>query len=115
MQEKISDQLKSIFAEAKETLKLNVDYAKLTASEKLTILFSTCVFGLIAFVLLSLMFFFVSLLIVNIISRGVGLIGAYAIMAGVYVALLVALVLLRRRLIIDPIARAVTRLLFKGF
>ncbi|MDE6555904.1 MAG: phage holin family protein [Duncaniella sp.] len=115
MPDKTSDQLKSLFAEAKETFKLNVDYARLTAAEKLTVLFSTCVFGFIAFVLVSLMLFFLSLMIVNLISEEVGFIGAYAIMAGVYVVLMVVLILMRRQLIINPISRAVSRLLFNGF
>ncbi|MDE6078979.1 MAG: hypothetical protein K2G35_02830 [Duncaniella sp.] len=115
MSEKSSERLKSLLAEAKDTFKLNIDYARLTASEKLTVLFSTAVFGFALFVLGSLMFFFISLLVVNLISDEIGIIGAYAVMAGVYVVMIVALIILRRQLIINPIARAVSRLLFSGF
>ncbi len=45
----IREQLSSIWIEIKETLHLNLDYAKLTATEKITVLLSTIAIVLICF------------------------------------------------------------------
>lgn len=106
------DQFHSLWAELRTTLKLNVDYAKLTAAEKLTMLLTALSFALLAFVLISLIMFFLSIAIVRWIATGVGIIWAYFIMCGFYMVLLGVVVAFRRQLIVNPIARFVSRLFF---
>ncbi|MCM1075858.1 MAG: hypothetical protein NC411_00685 [Bacteroides sp.] len=106
------NQIHTLWAEIKESLRLNVNYAKFTAAEKLTLLLTTITFAIIGFVLVSLVMFFLSIAIVRCIATGVGLIGAYFIMCGFYVILLGAVVLFRKQLIVNPIARFVSRLFF---
>ena len=77
MSETKQDQFHSLWAELKSTLKLNVDYARLTAAEKMTMLLTTVTLALIAFVLVSLIMFFLSIAIVRCIATGVGMIWAY--------------------------------------
>lgn len=112
MSETKQDQLHSLWAELRTTLKLNVDYAKLTAAEKMTMLLTTITFALLAFVLISLIMFFLSIAIVRCIATGVGIIWAYFIMCGFYVVLLGVVFAFRKQLIINPIARFVSRLFF---
>lgn len=106
------NQIHTLWTELKETLKLNVDYAKFTAAEKVTMLLTTGALALLAFVLISLFMFFLSMAVVRWIAAGVGLIGAYFIMCGFYVVLLGVVVAFRKQLVINPIARFVSRLFF---
>lgn len=106
------NQLNTFWAELKSTFKLNVDYAKLTAAEKLTMLLTTVALALIVFVLMSLIVFFLSLAAVRCIAAGVGMIWAYFIVCAFYVIILALAIAFRKQLIIDPIARFVSRLFF---
>ena len=109
-----SSQLNSLWNELKETLKLNIDYAKLTAAEKITILLSTVAFVFVAFVMVSSIVFFVSLALVMLLSKSTGIFGASMIMAGIYVVFLIVAFLLRRSLIINPISKFVSYLILKN-
>lgn len=105
-------QINTFWEELKATFKLNVDYARLTAAEKMTMLLTTVTFALLGFVLISLIMFFLSLAVVRCIATGVGIIWAYFIMCGFYVLLLALVLAFRKQLIINPIARFVSRLFF---
>ncbi len=109
----IRDQISSIWIEIKETLRLNLDYAKLTATEKLTILLSMTGLALVCFALASIIIFLISLGLMLLLAKSTGLFGACMIMAGIYALILVAAVLLRKQLIIDPIARFISHLFLK--
>ena len=105
-------QFNTLWSELKTTFKLNVDYAKLTAAEKLTLLLTSVSLALLAFVLLSIIMFFMSLALVRCIATGVGMIWAYVIMGAFYIVLLAVIVLFRKQLIVNPISRFVSRLFF---
>lgn len=109
-----TSQLNSIWTEIKETVKLNIDYAKLTAAEKVTVLLSTMAFVVLAFVIVSIVVFFVSLGIVVLIASSTGMFIAAMIMAAIYVILLVLAFILRKQFIINPIARFVSHLIIKN-
>ncbi len=107
-------QINSLWTEVKETIKLNLDYAKLTAAEKVTILLSTIGFVLLAFVMISVVVFFISLGIVILMADSIGMFASSMIMAGIYAVLLVTVFFLRTQLIINPIARFVSHLIIKN-
>ena len=109
----IKDQINSVWLEIKETIRLNLDYAKLTGAEKITVLLSMVAVGLIALILISLFFFFLSMALVMLIAKSTGIFGACMIMAGVYVVLVILLFALKRKFIVDPISRFVSHLILK--
>lgn len=107
------NQLHTFWAEMKDTFRLNVDYAKLTAAEKLTVLFTTVSIALIGLVLGSMIIFFLSLAVASWIAEGIGHVWAYFIVCGFYVVVLTLAVVFRKQLIINPIAGFISRLFFK--
>lgn len=106
------NQFTGLWADLKESFRLNVDYAKLTAAEKLTMLFTTVTFAVIGFALASIILLFLSMAIVSIIAKGIGLFWAYMIVSGFYVVVLALILAFRKQLIVNPISRFVTRLFF---
>lgn len=108
----IKNQISSIWEEVKTTIHLNIEYAKLTGAEKLTLLISMAAVSAIIFVLGSLILFFISLATVWLIAEGTGLVWAYVIMASFYILMLVLLMAFRKKLIIDPVALYISKLIF---
>ncbi|MDE6484220.1 MAG: hypothetical protein K2L14_02360 [Duncaniella sp.] len=107
------NQFRTLWAEAKNYFTLNVDYAKFTLAEKLTVFLTAASVCAVAFVLLAIMMFFVSMALVRWIAEATGMVGAYFIMTGFYVILLALVIILRKPLIINPISKFVTKLFFK--
>lgn len=106
------NQLHTFWAEMKDTFKLNVDYAKFTAAEKMTVLFTTVSIVLVGFMLASVIIFFFSLAVASWIAEGIGHVWAYFIVCGFYVLVLTVAIVFRKQLIINPIAGFVSRLFF---
>ena len=87
-----------------------LDNVRLSAAERLTLLMSAIALGGIATILVTAVLLFVSIgaarLLASLTPHG-----AYFIVAGFYALLLIVVVAMRRRLITDPIARLVSRLI----
>ncbi len=106
-------QISTIWSEIKETVSLNVEYAKLTATEKVTVLGSMAALALVCLILASFVIFLISLGLMLLLAKSTGLFGACMIMAGIYAVFIVVVILLRRQLIIDPVARFISRLILR--
>lgn len=106
--------LQAIWAEIKDYLELNIEYAKLTAAEKLTILLTSAALAIVSGVLAVLIVFFVSIAGAYWLAQaGMSVALAYTIVAGFYVLMLVVIFLLRKQLLINPIAKFITKLFLK--
>lgn len=100
----------AVYDSIRRLLTLQLDYARLTVAEKLTVLLSTIAFYSMAVALASLVLIFLSIGLGQLLaSTDLGKF-AYFIVAGMYVVLLVLLFIMRKRLIINPIARFMSRL-----
>lgn len=109
----IREQLTSIWIEIRETLRLHLDYAKLTATEKLSVLLSMMGLALICLLLGSIVIFIVSLGLMPLLAKSTGLFGACMIMAGIYALMLIAAIIFRKQLIINPVTRFLSHLFLK--
>lgn len=101
-----------LWASLREYIALNINYAKLTASEKLTLFLAAAACVLSYFVFGTLVFFFMSLAVVEWIGEAIGVAPAYAIMGGFYLLLILVVSLFKKQLIVNPIARFITKLIF---
>ena len=106
-------QISGIWSEIKETVSLNIEYAKLTATEKVTVLFSMAALAAVCLILASFVIFLISLGLMLLLAKSTGLFGACMIMAGIYAVFIVTVLLLRRQLVIDPVARFISRLILR--
>lgn len=93
--------------------RLQLDYAKLTAADKLTMILGLVAMGLLGVLLGSVFLFFVSLAVVQFIAPYVGLGWAYMIMSGFALILIALMIVLRRTLILNPLARFISRVILK--
>lgn len=101
----------------KELLKrlgaLYVDNAKLTVTEKLTELVSAGVMLVVMLVLGVFGVAFLSGACIELLALMLPLWACYLIMVGVFVALIAALVLLKKKIVVNPIARFISRLVYE--
>lgn len=91
-------------------LRLAIEDARLGASEKLTILLSTLAFYGMGAALGLLVLVFVSIGVGHLLADTIAPKMAYIYVACFYVLLFVLMVLFRRQIFINPIARLITRL-----
>jgi len=92
---------------------LNLDYARLTAAEKLTILLSTVAFYMAAVAMGTVALIFISVGVGHLLASTCLGEAAYLYVAAFYLLVFVLLIVFRRRIFIDPICRFITRLLVK--
>lgn len=111
MRFKIIDDIQNIVEQGKSWATLELEYAKLTLAEKLTMLMTTLIIGLICLllgmvVLILISFCFVALF-ANIMSNAL----AFICVAGIILLLLVLLWVFRDPLLLNPLAKMITRIL----
>lgn len=110
MKEKLTDELKDIFVQGKNWMKLEVEYAKLTLAEKMTMLFSAMIIGAVCLLMGMVVLILLAFALVELFRLMMSPALAYLSSAGVIVVLIVLFYLFRKPLLLNPIARFITRL-----
>lgn len=111
MKENITSEIKEIFSQSKTWLELQVEYTKLTAAEKFTIMTSTFVLGAICMLLGMVVVFLLSFSLVDVFKLIMSPALAYLTVSGILIVLIVLIYIFRRPMLFNPIARYMTRLL----
>ena len=100
-----------LWAELKKYLTLQIDYAKLTTVEKLLVLLSAIAMVAVMLILGACVLFYLSFAVVFMLSDAIGSTwGAYLIVSGIFLVLMLVVYALRQKLILDPVSRFLTRL-----
>lgn len=94
-------------------LRLGLDNMRLTLTEKLTVLFSAMAFFVIAIALCAFVLVFISVGMVKLLTLSMPEHFAYMLVSVVYLIVFGVLYVLRQKIIVDPIARFLSRLLVK--
>ena len=112
MKEKLIDEIKEIFSQSTSWIKLEVEYAKFTIAEKFTVLMATLIIGAVCFLLGFAALLLLTFAGVELFKMILSPVLSYCAMAGVVCVLLILLYLCRRPLLLNPIAKFITRLFF---
>ena len=94
----------------RDFLNHKLEYARLTGAEKVTVMLSGIALVMVALMLTLFCIFFLSLAISQWIASAIGLGWSYLITAGIYAIVIVLLIVFRKPLIQDPIARFVSKI-----
>lgn len=110
MKTKLTDELRSLISDSREWLRLEVEYAKLTLAEKFTVLLSTFVLGAVCLLMFIVILILLSFALVDVfrlfLSPGL----AFLSVAGILMLLILLVYLLRKPLLLNPIARLISKL-----
>ncbi len=94
----------------KDFLDNKLEYARLSGAEKTTVMLSGIALVLAVFMFALFFVFFLSLALSQWIASAIGEGWSYLIISGIYAALIALLILFRKPLIQDPIARFVSKI-----
>lgn len=100
-----------LFAEVKRLGSLHLENIKLLATEKLTLLLGRIAMVAVTFTVSATALIFLSMAVADFLLRGLEPCWTYLIIGGFYVMIVVLTCVFRRRLIIDPIARYISRMI----
>lgn len=105
--------LSSAWTLTKQLLRLKVEDARLVMAERLSILLDSLLFIIIAILLGTCCLGFITFAIVHFLSTVMEPGWAYMIIAAFYAAMIGILIMLRRQLITNPVARLISRLILE--
>ncbi|MGM9862636.1 MAG: hypothetical protein ACI305_00020 [Lepagella sp.] len=112
MKSKLLDEIKTIRDEAMRFFSVAVEYAKFTAAEKFTLLSGMLVIGIVCLFAFAFILIFLGFSCAELFKLFMCPALAYLSTAGIFFVLCLLLVLLRKPLILTPISRLLTRILF---
>lgn len=112
MKDKFTDEIKEIIHNSVNWAKYEVQYAKLTAAEKMTVLGTAVAIGAVVMMLAIVVLLMLSFALKGVFQMWMATPLAYLCVAGVWILFILIVFLFRKKLISDPIAKFITRLFF---
>ena len=94
---------RKLFEEGKKYINLQIDYAKLTATEKISVILGMSVLFAVILVLSVGAGIYLSFALVYLLEPLVGIVGSYAIVGAVFLLLIAIVILFKKKLILVPI------------
>lgn len=111
--QKKENSIKQLTEEIKEYVNLQVNIVQISFIEKLTKIISLIIIGGVISALLMGFLFYLLFALAYLLIPIVGEIAGFAIIGGIYLLLLVILLLFKKRLVINPVLRAVIKVFSK--
>lgn len=110
MENKLNDDIKKVGADLKEWLMLELEYMKLTAAEKVSILVSTLILVIILFIIFMVVLILFSFALVDLFNLFMPHSLACVTVGGILLLIIGSLYLLRNALVVNPITKLITKL-----
>ena len=105
---------KKLFNEARRYFSMEWDYTKLTAVEKLAVLLSAVAFVAVVIIIGTFILHYLFAALISILASAMGCAwGAHLIAAAILLVLLLVVFAFKKQLIVDPVARFVSKLFLK--
>lgn len=114
MNENQTGNFKRLYSIALKFVTLQLDYARLSAAEKLTVLLSTIAFFALIVILGMITLVFISIGIGQWLAATIAPYTAYLFVSCFYLILLIVLVVFRKQIIFNPAARFISKLFLKA-
>lgn len=108
----ISDEYVKLSSLIRRYLKLEVEYVKLTLAEKITLLAASMTVGIIVLALVCFTLFMLAFASVELFRLIMCPALAYVSTAGIFLLILILVMAFKEKLIVNPISRFLTRVLF---
>ncbi len=109
----MEDRMRSARHSLRRLATLYVENAKITTAEKLTMFCTAATVGVICLVLALFALAFVTVALIELLALAIPVWASYLIFAGIYAVMILTLILLREPLIMNPIARFMSKLLLE--
>lgn len=110
MRQKVGDEMRSIVSELKEWLTVELEYMKLTAAEKISVLLSSLILVIVLFIVFMVVLIVFAFALVDLFNLFMPHALACVTVGGILLLLIGILYLLRVSLVINPVTRLITKL-----
>lgn len=100
-----------LYDRVREYSNLSIENFKLLVTERLTLLLSMIALAVVLFGLVLSLLFFATMCVAHLLADVMPLAWAYAVMAGFNLLLCVLAVVFKRPLIVDPLAKFISRII----
>lgn len=110
MKEKLTDELKNLFLQGKNWVELEVEYLKLTAAEKITLLMSVLVIGAVCLLMGMVVLILLAFALVELFKLMMAPALAYLTVAGIVCVLILLLFVFRKFILLNPFSKFITKL-----
>lgn len=110
MANKVNEEVKSVVTDLKEWISLEVEYLKLTAAEKVSVLLSSLILVLVLFIIFMVVLILFSFALVDLFNLFMPHSLACVTVGGILLLLIGCLYLFRGTLVVNPITRLITKL-----
>ena len=105
---------KKLFNEARKYFSLEWDYTKLTAVEKMAVLLASIAFVAVVFIICTFALHHLFSALISVLTSALGCSwGAHLIAVAILMVLLLVVFAFKLQLIVDPVARFITKLFLK--
>lgn len=109
MEKKVGDEVKSIVSEVKEWFALEIEYLKLTAAEKLSLVVSMAIFGVLAVILLFVVMIVLAFALVDLFDLMMPHALACVTVGGIILFIIALLFLLRKPIFVNPVTKLISK------
>jgi len=110
MKDKLTGEIKDLFSQGRDWVKLEIEYAKLTLAEKFTILLSALIIGAVCLLMGMVVLILLALSLVELFKMIMVPALAYLTVGGIICLLILMLYIFRNSILLNPISRFITRL-----
>ncbi len=114
MAERATDTISNLTSLLRHIAGLYLHNARLTAAEKLTLLFSAVALYSVAMILGMVALVFITMAIANLLAAYIAPFWSYLIVGGVFVLMIVAMFVFRAQILLNPIARFMSKLIVES-
>lgn len=113
MKGNLIDELQSLFNQSKQWLMLEAEYAKFTVAEKLTLLLGSLIIGFVCMLFGMVVLIMLAFALVELFKLMMVPALAFLSTAGVICVLLALIFVFRKQLLLNPIARLISKVFFE--
>lgn len=106
--------MKEIISSVRNLIKLYIENGRLSLTDILTQLMSGFIIALVCILFAVMALGFISYGIIGALSASMPIVWAYIIVAGFYMFLIAILIIFKRTLLINPIARFISKIIMKA-
>lgn len=110
MEKKTNDEIKDVVSDLKNWVTLEIDYLKLTAAEKISVLVSSLILVIVLFIVFMVVLILFSFALVDLFNLFMPHSLSCVTVGGILLLLIGTLYLLKTQLVINPITKLITKL-----
>lgn len=110
MEKKISEEMRSVASDLKDWLSVEIEYMKLTAAEKVSVLLSSLILVIVLFIIFMVVLILFSFALVDLFNLFMPHALSFVTVGGILLLLIGSLYLFRNKLVVNPITKLITKL-----